>query len=61
MSFPDRMGTPSAGSVLTHLTSRDGVPRIRSGSPEARGPDSERGDESIWSGRWRVNYVRSKT
>lgn len=39
MSFPDRMGTPSAGTVLTHLTSRDGVPRIRSGSPEARGPD----------------------
>ena len=40
----------SAGAVLNPLTSRDGVPRVQPGSPEARGPGSKRGVRSFWSG-----------
>jgi DNA-binding cell septation regulator SpoVG len=40
----------SAGSVLKPLTSRDGVPRVQPGSPEARGLDSKRKDRSFGSG-----------
>ncbi len=35
MIFSGRMRAQSAGSVLTHLTSRDCVRRVRPGSPDA--------------------------
>jgi hypothetical protein len=46
--FSDRMQAQSAGNVLTHLTSRDGVPRVRSGEPEKRGDRIQRGESSHW-------------
>lgn len=46
--FSDRMQAQSAGNVLTPLTSRDGVPRVRSGEPEMRGDRIQRGASSHW-------------
>lgn len=45
--FSGRMQAQSAGNVLTHLTSRDGVPRVRSGSLN-RGDRIQRGKSSHW-------------
>src|SRR5882672_8839540 len=40
----------SAGYVLKPLTSRDSVPRVQPGSPEARGLGSKRNDRPFGSG-----------
>lgn len=59
MIFSGRARTQSAGNVLTHLTSRDGVPHVQPEkqsafrSPGMRGPDSERAVGSF--------FVRSET
>jgi len=49
--FSDRMQAQSAGNVLTPLTSRDGVPRVRSGSLKSAGTGFKEGSQVIGSSR----------
>jgi len=48
MTFPGRTRAQERASVLTHLTSRDGVPHVRLGEPEC-GDRIQRGTAGLFS------------